>query len=105
MSDPSADPRTPPRADRVELGLWLGLYALSFALRFLQSPAGGVADEELHTPTVAAWLSGAFRPGLLPELQYTAPCGGCTADPRGRPSRPVRARPVLKLVRWASASS
>lgn len=63
-----------------ERNAWLGAWACWFVLRFLASPRGLVADEELHTPTVAAVLSGRLDPTDLPDLQYMSYCGGCTVE-------------------------
>jgi len=54
------------------------LYAAQFALYFFVDGAR-VADEELHTPSVAALLAAGY-PMDLARLQYTTFCGGCTAE-------------------------
>jgi hypothetical protein len=59
--------------------LILGLvYLGQFALYFFVDGAR-VADEELHTPSVAALLAAGY-PMELARLQYTTFCGGCTAE-------------------------
>jgi hypothetical protein len=65
------------RLDAAALALiWTAL----FIARFLGSPSGSVADEELHTPSVAALLACGEGWGALPWLQYADFCGGCTAE-------------------------
>ena len=60
------------------LVLLVGVYLTQFALYFFVDGAR-VADEELHTPTVAALISAGY-PMDLARLQYTTFCGGCTAE-------------------------
>jgi len=64
-------------SDRVLLAL-VALHLVQFVLLFFV-PGGRIADEELHSPTVAALLA-AGHPFELPRLQYTPFCGGCTAE-------------------------
>ncbi len=68
------------RQTQLERWLWAGVYVLMFVLRFAQSDDSMIVDEELHTPTVATLLTVDFSPVLLPLLQYTPFCGGCTAE-------------------------
>ncbi len=58
--------------------LLVGVYLVQFALYFFVDGAR-VADEELHTPSVAALLAAGY-PMELARLQYTTFCGGCTAE-------------------------
>ena len=60
------------------LALLVGVYLTQFALYFFVDGAR-VADEELHTPSVAALMSAGY-PMDLARLQYTTFCGGCTAE-------------------------
>ena len=70
----------PERLTQLEKWSWVGVYVLMFVLRFAQSSDSMIADEELHTPTVAILLTADFSPSLLPLLQYTPFCGGCSAE-------------------------
>ena len=67
----------------------LVIYGVQFALYFLVDGAR-VADEELHTPSVAALLAAGY-PLDLARLQYTSFCGGCTAET-------LLVLPLFKLV-------
>ena len=72
-----------PETDKLtqqERWVWAGAYLMMFVLRFAQSDGAMIADEELHTPTVATLLTADFSPILLPLLQYTSFCGGCSVE-------------------------
>ncbi len=74
------------------LPVLLVIYGVQFALYFLVDGAR-VADEELHTPSVAALLAAGY-PMDLARLQYTSFCGGCTAE----------TLLVLPLFKWVGPS-
>lgn len=64
----------------VEALLWTALAVISFSLRWLGQPFGGIEHEELHTPTAATLLGHLSVPRHLIDLQYTDFCGGCSFE-------------------------
>ncbi len=90
-------------ADPFLLVMVLTQLAILVAL-FLGSPNGFTADEgELHQPTTG-WLMANGYIDLLPTLQYTSFCGGCTVEgvlyaPLSQVFGPLLW--VWKLIPWA----